>query len=119
MFNLKQEFSGKPEWSTLTLILLYQQKTSTKYFDAFILTVIILKLLISFFIIFQSLVAIGGLFGGLLGGYLIDKIGRKHTIMSTSLFYTSGWLLIGLSFCYYPKGTKGTPHFPKHYTGLV
>jgi len=39
-------------------------------------------------------VALGALFGGLFGGYLIDKIGRKATILVTTLFYTPGWLLI-------------------------
>lgn len=52
------------------------------------------------FDIFASMIAIGALVGGLLGGYSIDKIGRKSTIILTSIFYTIGWLLITFSKCY-------------------
>uniref|UniRef100_A0A7M5V377 Major facilitator superfamily (MFS) profile domain-containing protein n=1 Tax=Clytia hemisphaerica TaxID=252671 RepID=A0A7M5V377_9CNID len=64
------------------------------------------------FDIFASVVALGALVGGLLAGILIDKIGRKTTIISTTIFYFLGWVLIANSYCYYGKhGGIGDPEF--------
>ena len=38
--------------------------------------------------------ALGAFVGAAPAGYMINRIGRKGTIMSTSLFYALGWLLI-------------------------
>ncbi|XP_066913518.1 solute carrier family 2, facilitated glucose transporter member 8-like [Clytia hemisphaerica] len=76
---------------------------------------------------FASVVALGALAGGLMGGILIDRIGRKATIISTSIFYGLGWLLISYSYCY-PKGAEPTQTCENHslnyylsmvYTGRV
>lgn len=42
----------------------------------------------------EVLITIGGLFGILGTLYLVDKIGRKHTIMLASAFGCCGWILI-------------------------
>ncbi len=36
----------------------------------------------------------GGLFGGLIAGWLADKLGRKTTIILTSVPYLSGYFII-------------------------
>lgn len=43
---------------------------------------------------FGSLVTIGALFGGLAGGQLVNRIGRKDTILFSSLGFVFGFLLI-------------------------
>lgn len=43
---------------------------------------------------FASLVAIGAIIGCLFGAYLIEKVGRKTSIMALSIFHTPGWCLI-------------------------
>ena len=62
-----------------------------------------------------------------MGGTLIDKIGRKATIILTSIFYGLGWLLITYSYCY-EKGKEPEKTCDKHsmqyylsmlYTGRV
>ena len=68
------------------------------------------------FCLFQSLVALGALVGALLGGYLMDKFGRKPTILATAPFYSLGWLIITLSFCYNPDPLA---KFPRGYNGLL
>lgn len=44
---------------------------------------------------FGSLMTIGAIFGGPCAGYLIEKIGRRRTIMATSLPFVAGWFSIG------------------------
>ena len=44
----------------------------------------------------QSLLNIGAMFGSPLGGWMIDKIGRKFTFMVTAAPFVAGWLLIAL-----------------------
>ena len=68
------------------------------------------------FSFFQSLVALGALVGALLGGYLMDKFGRKPTILATALFYAPGWLIITASFCYIQPDHP--VQFPTNYKGL-
>lgn len=43
---------------------------------------------------FQAFIAVGAIIGSIIGGYSVDKFGRKTTIMCTSLLYTPGWCLI-------------------------
>ena len=45
----------------------------------------------------QSLVAVGALFGGIIGGKAVDLIGRKFTIIVGSIPFALGWLLIFLA----------------------
>lgn len=49
------------------------------------------------FSLLQSLVAIGALFGGIIGGKTVDLIGRKFTIIVGSIPFALGWLLIFLA----------------------
>jgi len=46
---------------------------------------------------FSSLVAVGAIFGGPLGGWAIDKLGRKGTIMFCVVPFELGWLLISFA----------------------
>lgn len=41
-----------------------------------------------------SLVMVGCLMGSLMGGFLMDKFGRRKTLLSMSFPYIIGWLLI-------------------------
>lgn len=43
---------------------------------------------------FSSLVTIGAIFGSVIGGWVIDKLGRKGTIMFCTIPFVLGWLLI-------------------------
>ena len=43
---------------------------------------------------FNSLLALGAIFGCPIAGILVEKVGRKATVMLTSVPYTSGFLLI-------------------------
>ncbi|XP_068706504.1 solute carrier family 2, facilitated glucose transporter member 8-like isoform X1 [Montipora foliosa] len=45
---------------------------------------------------FGSLLNIGAMIGGILGGYVIDLVGRKCALMLTAVPFTAGWLMIGL-----------------------
>ena len=45
---------------------------------------------------FGSLVTIGAILGGPIAGLLVEKLGRKSTIMSACVPYTLGWLLLVL-----------------------
>ena len=45
---------------------------------------------------FQSLLNIGAMLGGPLGGWMIDTLGRKLTLMISTILFGAGWLLIGL-----------------------
>ena len=49
------------------------------------------------FSLLQSLVAIGALFGGIIGGKAVALIGRKFTIIIGSIPFALGWLLIFLA----------------------
>lgn len=46
---------------------------------------------------FGSLVTLGALFGGLVGGQLVNRIGRKDTVIFSSLGFVLGFLLIEAS----------------------
>ncbi|XP_037573182.1 solute carrier family 2, facilitated glucose transporter member 8-like isoform X2 [Dermacentor silvarum] len=46
---------------------------------------------------FGSLVTLGALFGGLAGGQLVNRLGRKDTIIFSSLGFVIGFLLIEVS----------------------
>ena len=43
----------------------------------------------------QSLLNIGAMLGGPLGGWMIDFFGRKIALMLTALPFSAGWLMIG------------------------
>ena len=43
---------------------------------------------------FASIIAIGAVLGSLIGGYSVERFGRKTTILFTSVFYVPGWCLI-------------------------
>ena len=43
------------------------------------------------------MVAVGAIFGGPLGGWAIDKLGRKGTIMFCVVPFELGWLLISFA----------------------
>lgn len=45
---------------------------------------------------FSSCVNLAAIFGSLLTGVLINKIGRRNTMMVSILPFTIGWVLIGL-----------------------
>lgn len=42
----------------------------------------------------QSLIAVGALFGGIIGGKTVDLIGRKFAIIVGAIPFELGWLLI-------------------------
>ena len=44
-----------------------------------------------------SLVTIGALMGSSVGGFLMDKFGRRITLMALFVPYTIGWILVSLS----------------------
>jgi len=44
-----------------------------------------------------SLVTFGALMGSLIGGLLMDKFGRKITLMVMFIPFTIGWVLVSLS----------------------
>ncbi|XP_044174405.1 solute carrier family 2, facilitated glucose transporter member 8-like [Acropora muricata] len=46
---------------------------------------------------FSSLLAVGAIFGSILGGWTIDHLGRKGTIMACVLPFELGWLLIAFA----------------------
>ena len=46
----------------------------------------------------QALVPFGALFGGAIGGYSADILGRKPTIIISLLPYFVGWTLLGISW---------------------
>lgn len=41
-----------------------------------------------------SLVVVGALMGSMAGGFLMDKFGRRNTLMAMSVPYFIGWLFI-------------------------
>jgi len=43
---------------------------------------------------FAALIAVGAILGSVVGGASVDILGRKTTILATSIFYTPGWCLI-------------------------
>lgn len=43
------------------------------------------------------LLPIGGLVGTIIAGWIIDKIGRKLTLLLCSILFATGWLLIILT----------------------
>ena len=45
----------------------------------------------------QSLVAVGAIFGCPIGGWAIDKFGRKRTLLLCSVPFELGWLLISFA----------------------
>ena len=47
-----------------------------------------------FFPFLQSLVAVGAIFGCPIGGWAIDKFGRKRTLVLCSVPFELGWLVI-------------------------
>lgn len=46
------------------------------------------------FSVLQSIVTIGAAIGGLLGGWMVDKIGRKLSLMFCSIPYIFGFTII-------------------------
>ena len=50
-----------------------------------------------FFSFLQSLVAVGAIFGCPIGGWAIDKFGRKRTLLLCSVPFELGWLLISFA----------------------
>ena len=42
----------------------------------------------------QSLIAVGSMFGSLIGGWTVNKLGRKGTIISCVVPFELGWFLI-------------------------
>jgi len=42
----------------------------------------------------KSIVTLGAAAGGILGGYLVDKIGRKLSLMLCSIPFVSGYIVI-------------------------
>ena len=50
-----------------------------------------------FFPFLQSLVAVGAIFGCPIGGWAIDKFGRKRTLLLCSVPFELGWLLISFA----------------------
>ena len=50
--------------------------------------------LIFFMNYFQSLLNVGAIVGSLIGGWAIDKFGRKGTIVLCAIPFEIGWLLI-------------------------
>ena len=59
----------------------------------------------------QSLLTIGALLGGPIGGYLIEALGRKGAIMGASVPFLVGWMLIAfanrVSMLYIGRFTTG------------
>ena len=51
----------------------------------------------SSFSFLQSLVAVGAIFGCPIGGWAIDKFGRKRTLLLCSVPFELGWLLISFA----------------------
>ena len=49
---------------------------------------------VTHFFFLQSLVPAGAIFGGPIGGWAIDKLGRKGTIILCVVPFELGWLLI-------------------------
>lgn len=45
----------------------------------------------------SSLINVGGLVGSVFGGLLMDRFGRRTTLMAMSIPYIIGWLLITLA----------------------
>jgi len=43
---------------------------------------------------FAALIAVGAILGSIIGGASVDILGRKTTILATSIFYAPGWCLI-------------------------
>lgn len=41
------------------------------------------------------MVTLGGILGIMIGGLTADAIGRKRTILLSSIIYTVGWIVIG------------------------
>ncbi|KAL9961391.1 hypothetical protein ACROYT_G030317 [Oculina patagonica] len=61
---------------------------------------------------FGSLLNIGAMIGGPLGGWMIDFFGRKIALMLTALPFSAGWLMIGF-------GTvEGLLHAGRFFSGL-
>lgn len=46
------------------------------------------------FLLFQSLLNVGAIFGGPVAGFLIGSIGRKATLMACAVPFAVGWALI-------------------------
>ena len=61
---------------------------------------------------FQSLLNIGAMLGGPLGGWSIDFFGRKIALILTSIPFGAGWLLIGLG------KNEGMLHAGRFFSGL-
>ena len=51
----------------------------------------------SSFSFLQSLVAVGAIFGCPIGGWAIDKFGRKKTLVLCSVPFELGWLVISFA----------------------
>jgi len=45
----------------------------------------------------SSLINVGGLVGSVFGGLLMDRFGRRATLMTMSIPYIIGWLLVTLA----------------------
>lgn len=56
------------------------------------MTFLFLKLCV--FLFLQSIVTVGAAVGGLLGGWMVEKIGRKLSLMFCSLPFVFGFTLI-------------------------
>ena len=69
------------------LIASHQQGSSISLFFKFLMS--------SFYL--QSLVTIGAILGSPVGGWAIDKFGRKSTIMLCVVPFVLGWLLISFA----------------------
>ena len=57
----------------------------------------ILFIYIYIYLFFQSLVTVGAMIGSCIGGWLIDKFGRKGTILMSAVPLELGWLLISFA----------------------
>ena len=49
------------------------------------------------YLFFQSLVTVGAMIGSCIGGWLIDKFGRKGSILMSAVPFELGWLLISFA----------------------
>lgn len=55
---------------------------------------IVFKLDLLLVFVFQSIVTVGAAVGGLLGGWMVQKIGRKLSLMFCALPYVFGFTII-------------------------
>ena len=49
------------------------------------------------YLFFQSLITVGAMIGSCIGGWLIDKFGRKGSILMSAVPFELGWLLISFA----------------------